>query len=59
MGQVYVGIDWADDHHDIHVTDDTATALDSFTIPHSRDGMEKLMKRVDKCSHVLCSNKTQ
>ena len=50
MGQVYVGIDWADDHHDIHVTDDTATALDSFTIPHSRDGMEKLMKRVDKCS---------
>jgi len=50
MGQVYVGIDWADDHHDIHVTDDTAKALDSFSIPHSREGMERLMKRVDKCS---------
>ena len=50
MGQVYVGIDWADDHHDIHVTDDTAKALDSFSIPHSREGMEKLAKRVDKCS---------
>lgn len=49
MGKLYVGIDWADDHHDIHVTDDTATALDSFSIPHSREGMEKLAKRVDKC----------
>jgi transposase len=50
MEQVYVGIDWADDHHDIHVTDDTATALDNFRIPHSREGMEKLAKRVDRCS---------
>jgi transposase len=49
MGQVYVGIDWADDHHDIYVTDDTARKLDSFNIPHSREGMEKLMKRVDTC----------
>jgi transposase len=50
MGQVYVGIDWADDHHDIYVTDDAARKLDSFNIPHSREGMEKLMKRVDTCS---------
>lgn len=50
MGQVYVGIDWADDHHDIHVTNDSAKALDSFNIPHSREGIEKLAKQLDKCS---------
>ena len=49
MGQVYVGIDWADDHHDIYVTDDAAIELDSFSISHSSEGMEKLMKRVDRC----------
>jgi len=50
MEQVYVGIDWADDHHNVYVTNDTATALDSFSIPHSYEGMEKLMKRLNKCS---------
>jgi len=49
MGQVYVGIDWADDHHDIYVTDDAAIELDSFSISHSSEGMEKLMKRVERC----------
>ena len=50
MGQVYVAIDWADDHHDIYVTDDAAIELDSFSISHSSEGMEKLMKkRVDRC----------
>jgi len=46
----YVGIDWADDHHDIHVTDDSGAALDSFGIPHSYDGMERLRKRLSKFS---------
>ncbi len=50
MEQVYVGIDWADDHHDVYVTNDAATALDSFSIPHSYKGMEKLMERLNKCS---------
>jgi len=53
MGRIYVGIDWADDHHDVYVTDDTATALDSFTIPHSCEGMEKLENRVGK----YCANR--
>ena len=50
MEQVYIGIDWAGDHHDIRVTDDSAVALDSFNIPHSYEGIEKLRKRLDKCS---------
>jgi len=49
MGKIYVGIDWADDHHDIYVTDDSAAALDSFSIAHSHEGMQKLISRVDKC----------
>jgi transposase len=48
MANLYIGIDWADDHHDIHVTDDSAETLDNFRIPHSREGIEKLNKRVSK-----------
>ena len=51
MGRIYVGIDWADDHHDIHVTDDSAIELGSFTIPHSHTGMEELKKRLGKHSN--------
>jgi transposase len=50
MKRIYVGIDWADDHHDVHVTDDSAAALDSFSIPHSYQGMERLRKRLSKFS---------
>ena len=50
MERVYVGIDWADDHHDIHITDDSASPLDSFSIPHSYDGMKKLRGRLGKSS---------
>jgi len=50
MERVYIGIDWADDHHDIHVTDDSAAPLDSFSIPHSYDGMKKLRERLGKSS---------
>jgi len=50
MERVYIGIDWADDHHDIHVTDDSTVALDSFSIPHSYDGMKKLRERLGKSS---------
>ena len=52
MERVYVGIDWADDHHDVYITDDTACMLDRFTIPHSYEGMEELEKRLAKFSAV-------
>lgn len=50
MGRIYVGVDWADDHHDVHVTDDSAAVLDSFRIPHSYEGMEKLRQRLGEFS---------
>jgi len=48
--RVYVGIDWADDHHDVYVTDDGTKALNSFRIAHSYEGMEKLRKQLGKLS---------
>ncbi len=50
MKRIYVGIDWASDHHDVHVTDDTARVLDSFSIAHSFEGMEKLKTKLSKVS---------
>lgn len=46
MNQIYVGLDWADERHDIHVTNDAGEALASFTIPHSHEGMEELKRRL-------------
>jgi len=48
--RVYVGIDWADDHHDVNITDNTGVTLDSFRIPHSYGGVEKLKDRLLKFS---------
>src|SRR3990170_3357835 len=39
---IYVGIDWADDHHDILITDDSAKTLDQFRIDHTCDGFALL-----------------
>jgi len=50
MERTYVGIDWADDHHDVHVTDNSAEVLDSFRVTHSYDGLEQLRKRLSKFS---------
>ena len=45
-----MGIDWADDHHDVHVTDEGATPLDNFTIAHSYSGMQQLKMHLAKFS---------
>lgn len=39
---IYVGIDWADNHHDILITDDSAKTLDQFRIDHTCDGFALL-----------------
>jgi len=50
MARFYIGIDWADDHHDVHVTDDTGEMLDGFKVPHSYDGLEDLKMRLGNFS---------
>lgn len=39
---LYVGIDWADDHHDVCLTDDSAQTLAQFQIPHTPEGFNTL-----------------
>ena len=43
---LYVGIDWADDHHDICCTDDTATTLAQFQIAHNTEGFATLHAQI-------------
>ena len=51
----YIGIDWADDHHNIYVTDDSAQRLDSFQIKHSYQGLQLLKSKLEN----LTSDKNQ
>ena len=46
MSYHYVGIDWASDHHDIHITDDSAEKLDAFRVKHSLLGMETILRHI-------------
>ena len=39
---LYVGIDWASDHHDICLTDDSAQTLAAFRIANGSEGFERL-----------------
>ncbi|BBO17317.1 conserved hypothetical protein [Candidatus Brocadia pituitae] len=43
---IYVGIDWADDHHDVVITDDSAKTLDQFRIGHTCDGFALLHSHI-------------
>ena len=51
---IYVGIDWADDHHDIVITDDSAKTLDQFRIDHTCDGFALLHLHI--ASHQTSPN---
>jgi len=39
----YVGIDWADDHHDAVVIDDAGTRVAATRVPHTSEGMAELV----------------
>ena len=43
---IYVGIDWADDHHDVAITDDSAKTLSQFQISHDSSGFATLHARL-------------
>lgn len=46
----YVGIDWADDHHDIHATNEGGQELMSFRINHDPEGFQTLLDKVQTLS---------
>lgn len=43
---VYGGIDWADDHHDVYVTNEQAGKLAAFRVAHTVDGLATLRQRL-------------
>ncbi|RJX18183.1 MAG: IS110 family transposase [Ammonifex sp.] len=55
---IFVGIDWADEEHEITVTDDNANELTRFRVPHNHEGLETLKNRLlrlsDDPEQVLC-----
>ena len=41
MGKVFVGVDWAEDHHDVHIEDDTGRRLGSARLPDGVEGVAR------------------
>ena len=39
----YVGLDWADQHHDVVVLDEAGCRVGSRRVPHSKEGLEDLI----------------
>lgn len=44
----YVGIDWADDKHDIHILDDQGQTVKALVIPHKAEGFQTLLDRAQE-----------
>lgn len=45
---MFVGIDWAAESHDLCVLDAEGKVRDRSTVAHSRDGLEALVRRLDR-----------
>ena len=62
MGQVFVGHDWAEDHHDVHVEDDIGRRLAGGRLPEGVDGIsrfhEMLAGLVDDPAEVTIATET-
>jgi len=46
----YIGIDWADEKHDIYIINDSGKELARFEISNDREGMLKLLAKAQKLS---------
>jgi hypothetical protein len=49
---LYVGIDWADQHHDVCLTDDSAKTLNQFQIANNSEGFSAVHKAISKYEPV-------
>ena len=45
---VFVGLDWATQAHAVCVIDAAGTLLDRFDVPHDREGLAELMRRLSR-----------
>lgn len=46
----FVGIDWADDHHDIHILDEQGETIKAFRIPYTPQGLQTLLETAESLS---------
>jgi len=62
MGKVFVGHDWAEDHHDVFIEDDTGRRLASGRLPEGVEGIarfhEMLAGVVDDPAEVVIASET-
>jgi len=62
MGKVFVGHDWAEDHHDVFVEDDTGCRLAGGRLPEGVDGIarfhELVAGRVEDPADVVIATET-
>lgn len=62
MGKVFVGIDWAEDHHDVFIEDDAGRRLAGGRLPEGVEGIgrfhEMLAGRVDDPAEVVIATET-
>jgi transposase len=62
MEQVFVGLDWAEDHHDVFVEDDTGRRLGGGRLPEGVEGVarfhELVAGHVDDPADVVVATET-
>jgi transposase len=46
----YIGVDWADDHHDIFISNESGEKVDSFRITHDHEGITLLRDKIRSLS---------
>ena len=46
--ELFIGIDWADEDHDVYITNEIGQNLDCFAIDDSLLGLQKFLNRVKK-----------
>ncbi|MHC4792463.1 MAG: IS110 family transposase [Planctomycetota bacterium] len=46
--ELFIGFDWADEDHDVYLTNEIGEELDSFSIENSLLGLDKFLKKVKK-----------
>ena len=62
MEQVFVGLDWAEDHHDVYIEDDTGDRLGGGRLPEGVEGVarfhEWIARHVDDPGDVVIATET-
>ena len=53
MRQVFVGLDWAEDHHDVFVEDDTGRRLGAGRLPEGVEGIARFHEIARRATSMI------